>query len=338
MSTTLNWGIVSTGLICQDFVTALLSFPPEVREKHSIVAVAARTHEAAQTFATRFNIPHACQSYDDLFKRTDINIVYIGSLNTSHCKLSLDAIAQGKHVLCEKPMALNSKEQEEVFKAAKAKNVFFMEALWTRFFPVVDRMREEIANKTIGDLNFFNSNFILPIKDVARCREKELGGGLALDVGIYPIQLACLAFDHEKPMKITASGHQFENGVDSAGTIILLYSGNRMATISFSCFGAFFAPTFIVGTKGTMQIPEFSWSPSRLILPNGETFSSPLPELNQKYPTTNFSNSVGLRFQAEAVREAISKGLIEHPTVSHDNSRMIMHIIEETMKQIGVHD
>ena len=323
----LRWGIVSTGLISQDFVTALQSLKSSY---HVLQAVGARRVEDAKKFAERFNIASYYGSYDELFQDKEVNVVYVGSINTTHKDLCIRALNAGKHVLCEKPMTLNSKEQEEVLAAAKNNNRFFMEAIWTRFFPVIENIRRELENKTIGDLKFFSGHFIVPIKNVQRVNSKELGGGAILDIGIYPIQLACLMFNHEKPTKITVSGHLNENGVDESCTIILLFSNNRIAQINISTNGTRFGPTFLVGDKGAIQIPENSWCPTQYIV-NGVKHEIPMPEC----APTNYDNSVGLRFQAEAIRDPISKGLIEHPTVSHDNSRLIMHIIDEAHRQLG---
>jgi predicted dehydrogenase len=121
----LNWGIISTGLISQDFCTALTSLQSPL---HVIRAVAARKLDDAKKFAEKFSIEMYHESYDKLFDVDNgVNIVYIGTINHLHKELCLKAIAAGKHVLCEKPMTLNSQEQEEVFRAAKHKNVFFME-------------------------------------------------------------------------------------------------------------------------------------------------------------------------------------------------------------------
>lgn len=120
----LKWGILSAGLISQDFCTALKSLKSNY---HEITAVAARDLKNAKDFAEKYNIPYFFDSYQRLCHGSECNIVYIGSINTTHKELCLMAINGGKHVLCEKPMALNSKEQEEIFAAAKRKGVFFME-------------------------------------------------------------------------------------------------------------------------------------------------------------------------------------------------------------------
>lgn len=119
-------------------------------------------------------------------------------------------------------------------------------------------------------------------------------------------------------------------GVDESCSICMLYEGGRMAVINVNSTTAMFAPSHFVGDKGVMQIPDFSWCPSELILPGGEVIRAPYPEC----PKTNFANSVGLRYQAESCYEAIANGWIEHPNATHDNSRLICQIIEQVNKQL----
>ncbi len=171
----LNWGIISVGKISQDFCTALLTLDSPF---HKLQACAARNLADSESFAKRFNVTTIHSSYADLIADQAVNIVYIGTLNKTHKDLSVMALNAGKHVLCEKPMCMNAKEQEEVLSLASKKGLFFMEALWTRHFPLIDRLKQEIfAKKTIGNLKFFSSNFMVPIKDVERLKQKELGGG-----------------------------------------------------------------------------------------------------------------------------------------------------------------
>lgn len=121
---TLNWGIVSAGLISEDFCIAVKSLKSN---DHVLKGVAARKLADAKKFAEKFQIPNFYDSYDKLFVNKEINIVYIGAVNHTHKDLCLKAIEAGKHVLCEKPMTLNKTEQELVLKAAEKKKVFFME-------------------------------------------------------------------------------------------------------------------------------------------------------------------------------------------------------------------
>jgi dihydrodiol dehydrogenase / D-xylose 1-dehydrogenase (NADP) len=131
----LKWGIASAGHISGDFCASLLSLNST---HHQLIAVAARSVSDAQKFAERFHMPLHFDSYQRLAESNDINIVYVGSINIAHKEICLMAINAGKHVLCEKPMSMNAREQEEVLQAAKAKGVFFMEVFKKTLFKHTD--------------------------------------------------------------------------------------------------------------------------------------------------------------------------------------------------------
>ena len=126
----LKWGIASAGHISGDFCASLLSLNSDY---HKLIAVAARSENDAKKFAERFHMPFHFDSYQRMVDSNDINIVYVGSINIAHREICLMAINAGKHVLCEKPMSMNAREQEEVLQAAKNKGVFFME-VFKHFF------------------------------------------------------------------------------------------------------------------------------------------------------------------------------------------------------------
>ena len=119
-----KWGVFSTGKICHDFVNAMASLPPD---EHKLIAVAARSLESAKSFAGTHSIPKAYGSYEELAKDTDVQVVYIGSINPTHHSLIKLAINHGKSVLCEKPLCMNVKETKEVVELAREKKVFLME-------------------------------------------------------------------------------------------------------------------------------------------------------------------------------------------------------------------
>jgi dihydrodiol dehydrogenase / D-xylose 1-dehydrogenase (NADP) len=249
----LNWGIISAGLISQDFCAALSTLDSN---NHKIVAIGARNLDDAKKLADRYSVENYYDSYDAVNDNDKVNIVYVGNVNSKHKEACLKAIEKGKHVLCEKPMTLNSVEQEEVLKLAKENGVFFMEAIWTRFFPAIDRLREELKNGSIGEVRMVQASFFVNICHIERVRNKELGGGGILDLGIYPIQFACMVFNHEIPEEITASGHLMPTGVDECVNITLKYSNQRMAaiTVSTNCSPQPHGSSVIAGDKGLLQV------------------------------------------------------------------------------------
>ena len=174
----LNWGIAAAGKISQDFCTAIKAVS---LANHNLHAIGARSLERAKEFAQKYDMSKYYGSYDELIADEKVNIIYVGTTNNTHREICLKAIAAGKHVLCEKPMTINTSDLEEVLKAAEDKGVFFMEALWTRFFPIVKKFKEECTNGSIGDIKYIISNFMVPINAVERLKEKDLGGGGLLE-------------------------------------------------------------------------------------------------------------------------------------------------------------
>jgi dihydrodiol dehydrogenase / D-xylose 1-dehydrogenase (NADP) len=120
----------------------------------------------------------------------------------------------------------------------------------------MSQIKQEIANGEIGELKFFSGSFMVPVGNVERVKKLELGGGGLLDIGIYPIQLACLMFNHEKPIKITCTGHLMPTGVDECCTVTLLFPGQRIASINVSTNVTMFGATHLIGTKGVLEVGD----------------------------------------------------------------------------------
>ena len=198
MAAPTRWGIASAGLISHDFSNALSIYP----DQHKVVAVAARSLDRAREFANRFGIKNAHGSYEALAADPDVEVVYIGSINTEHVKLCKMMFAAGKHVLCEKPLGLNVRETKEIVDSAKKNKVFLMEAIWSRFTPSYIKVREDIKKGVIGDVLHSEALFAVPIDKVDRILKKEMGGGSVLDIGIYCVNWAQFVHGSQKPKKV----------------------------------------------------------------------------------------------------------------------------------------
>ncbi|XP_054892340.1 trans-1,2-dihydrobenzene-1,2-diol dehydrogenase-like isoform X1 [Poeciliopsis prolifica] len=324
-----RWGICSAGKISHDFTVALKTLPVE---DHQVVAVAARKLEDAQAFSIKHNISKAYGSYEEMARDPDIDVVYVGVIHPYHlqaCKLFTNA---KKNVLCEKPLAMNVKEVKEILDSAKKNDVFLMEAVWTRFFPVSVEIRRLLAQQYIGEVKMVRANFGVPLLHVPRAVQKDLGGGALLDLGIYCLQFINMVYKGEKPESIQASGALLETGVDETVTAILKYSEKRMATISCSSGCLLDNDAFIGGTKGTIQVLSHMWCPTSLVV-NGKETHYPVPE---PYLPLNFTNSTGMRYEAEEVRQCLLKGLKESPVMSHADSLLLAEMEDEIRRQVGV--
>lgn len=194
----LRWAILTAGKISEVFVDDLL-IDPATREvtdiSHKVVAVGSRSIERSQEFINSFEKlkgqdVRAYGSYKELVNDQEVDIVYIGSphsLHYMHAKLCLLA---GKHILCEKPMTVNAKQAEEIFKISKQNQLFAMEALWTRFFPLIRKLQEVISSGTIGDIQQVHADFGMQFNPKVfgashRIFDPMLAGGALLDLGPY---------------------------------------------------------------------------------------------------------------------------------------------------------
>ncbi|XP_043670921.1 trans-1,2-dihydrobenzene-1,2-diol dehydrogenase-like [Vespula pensylvanica] len=323
-----RWGIATAGKISHDFVTALATLP---KEEHEIIGVAARNLTRAQAFAALHNIKNAYDNYAALATNKDIEVVYIGTLNPQHFETAKLMLEHGKHVLCEKPLTMNLKQTTRLIQLAKSKNLFLMEAIWSRFFPVYDAIQKEISSGNMGEILQVIVPFGFNLENVERLNTKSLGGGTILDLGVYCLQFVCMVFGNEMPHTIKAAGFLNEEGVDISTSATLLYKGNRTATILTHSLLTLPNEAYIIGTRGTIRVPNF-WCPPKVHLPSGLVHVS-LPEVKQEM---NFINSAGLSYQAAAVRTCLQNGMTEHPKMSHNTSILIAKLEDELRKQIGV--
>lgn len=144
----LRWGIIGTGRICQDFCLALLTCEPA---EHRVVAVGARSKAQAEKFVQDFSLGDDVRVYgtqEDVYRDENVDIVYIGTIEQAHRKLTIEALENDKHVLCEKPLGMDDNEVKDIVEAARRSKKFMMEAIWSRFFPIYDHLREAV--KQIG--------------------------------------------------------------------------------------------------------------------------------------------------------------------------------------------
>ncbi|XP_017789689.1 PREDICTED: trans-1,2-dihydrobenzene-1,2-diol dehydrogenase-like [Habropoda laboriosa] len=323
-----HWGIASVGKISHDFTTALRTLPAS---EHEIVAAAARDLSRAQSFSSLHKIKKAYGSYTELAKDKDIDIVYLGMLNPQHFETAKLMLDHGKHVLCEKPLTMNLKQTKELINLAKEKKLFLMEAIWSRCFPVYETIKKEIDSGSIGQIHQVVVSFGFNMPDVQRLNLKSMGGGTVLDLGVYGIQFACLVYNNDRPHTIRAAGCLNEEEVDQSVSASLIYEGNRTATIITHSLVDLPNEGYIIGTKGTIKVPNF-WCPTTVELPSG-TVNVPLPKGEHQF---NFVNSAGLRYEADEARKCILAGLTESSKVPHSLSLLIAELEDEIRRQVGV--
>jgi len=330
MTRTIRWGIASAGFICHDFTNAIETHP---EGEHKVVAVAARKLEDAKQFAAKHSITRSYDDYGALATDPEVDVVYIGGINTVHLQLAKLYINAGKAVLCEKPLCMNVKETKELVSLAREKKVFLMEAVWSRCLPAYQALKKEIEAGTIGDVKQVIATFGEVI-DSPRMHKKSLGGGTVLDLGIYTIQAALLAFGDQEPSQIVAGGHLGEDGCDESVSATLTWPGGRTATLATHSKVELPNEAIVVGTKGKLVLSYPFWTPTQMVTPSG-TLDFPVPPQPPIYPY-NFKNSANMAFESGHVRDCLLNGKLESPLVSLDLSLKLASVMEQIRKQVGV--
>lgn len=262
---TIHWGILGTGYAAHQFAQGLRTLPDT-----KLVAIGSRQRETAETFAQQFQVPRAYGRYEDLVNDPDIDIVYIATpnpLHKDHCLLCLTA---NKAILCEKPFTLNALEAQAVIALARQKQLFCMEAMWTRFIPLIKKLRELLNAGTIGELKMLTADFGLRVafSEQDRHFNPQLGGGALLDLGIYPISLAFYLLG--APTTVVSQAIIGKTRVDEQSTVIFNYSNGLLATLSSSFLTELPNEMRIMGTQGYIRVHAPLYRPSQLSI---QTFS-----------------------------------------------------------------
>ena len=254
MGDKVRYGVISTAQI------ALNQHIPAAREakKSVITAISSRTDEKAKKAATDHNIPKAYGSYDEILTDPEIDAVINPLPNSMHCEWTIKAAEAGKHILCEKPLAVRPSECRKMIDAAKANNVLLLEAFTQHFSPLLKRMLSLVQDGTIGTLNFLRAElcYTLPDWETDVRGNYDLDGGALFDAGCYCVNVARTIMASE-PDEVAAYQKLHErNRVDSMLAGLLKFPGDRIAYISTSMEQPFRFPVEIVGTAGVLSTPN----------------------------------------------------------------------------------
>ncbi|GEA33083.1 Gfo/Idh/MocA family protein [Clostridium diolis] len=250
----IRWGIIGLGNIALRFAKSL-SYSNEGK----LYAIASRTKEKRDEFYDKYNCEKVYENYNELLRDEEVDAVYIALPHGFHKHWSIEALKHKKAVLCEKPVGINSEEMKEIKKEAVLNNTFFMEAMKTRFVPIISDIKRMIRNKEIGDITAIEANFcnnVENIKPGSYLLDKDQGGAL-LDVGIYPLSFVMDMIDSEvKSVKSYMDIN--ESGVDSYFKVILSFEDGVIGTVEGAIDRNKERTAIIRGTKGWMEIPMYN--------------------------------------------------------------------------------
>ncbi|KXJ97326.1 hypothetical protein Micbo1qcDRAFT_211587 [Microdochium bolleyi] len=362
---TLRWGIIGCGLISSWFVADLvLDRPGVATTRHIIQAIGSSSKDKGSAFATKncpTHSPAIYDSYEGVYNDPNIDIVYIGTPHTLHRRNTIDAITAGKHVLCEKPIAINARDAQEMFDAARDKCVFLMEAVWTRFFPIAQAVPKSLyQDKIIGDVHQVWTHFGLnmPISTAAdpqaRTASRELGAGALLDIGIYSLTWASVVLDsHPDIMAAPAASPSAKEPlisatmtfasdadpslhVDEQTTIVLNYPSIKAQAVASCTVLAKGTDEFarISGSKGSITIGGVAASkPGFLVIRRDQPADGEQALERVDFPVAGR----GFHFEADAVAQDIRQGRVQNlDTCSWEHTMRIMRRMDQARALCGL--
>lgn len=320
-----KWGFLGLGNMGHTFLEDLMLIP-----NAKVVGVASRNIDRSKKFAEQYNIAKYYDSYESLLKDDTIDIVYIATPHHNHADLAIEAMRSGKHVLCEKPLAVNRSQVQDMIDASVQYDKFLMEALWSRFNPSVNAVFDHIKNGAIGEVNYINADFGLVIDKGTdhRIHQLDTAGGALLEIGVYPVFLAYSIFGI--PKKIIASGKLHPTTKTDIQTAIILESPKGIASLYTGFVSQSDMVAKIYGTEGRIYLDPF-WHETqsyRIILGNNENTET----TTHSIPT----HGKGFTYEIEECHKCILAREIQSNKWSHSDSLNLITIMDEIRNQVGL--
>lgn len=264
----INWAVLGTGVIANEMAVALQ------KNGKSIYAVGNRTHEKAVAFAEKYGIGKVYDDFNDMFTDPNVDVVYITTPHNTHIEFMKKAIANGKHILVEKSVTLNSSELDEALTLADEKGVIVAEAMTIYHMPIYKKLNEILASGKLGRVNLITTNFG-SFKDYNmknRFFNRSLAGGAMLDIGVYSLSFIRWFFA-SKPNSVLSQMKKAPTGVDEQASMLLTSKEGQMATVMLSLHSKQPKRGMVSCEKGYIEIMEYprAWEATITYAESGET-------------------------------------------------------------------
>lgn len=324
----LRWGVVSTGNIA-----ASVSKDLALLEDAELYAVSSRTQAAAEAFATASGFSKAygddggVPGYQRMVEDPAVDVIYVGTPHAQHFQIASAALRAGKHVLCEKALTINAREATELVALAKENGVFFMEAVWSRFLPSMQRAFSIAASGELGEIQWVSADlgFPAPYDPSARIWALNDGGGALLDITVYPLlwALGTLGF----PQSVTAMGSLNGDGVDTQNALTLGYSSGAQAQLTSSLMAHGPRTATLAGGLGFLQAVGSVNNPRELQV-----------RIGWDEPRTEHFDVVGTGYTYELreVTRCVQQGLVQSPVMPWEDSVNVMRLFDGVRSQLGI--
>ena len=312
-----RFGIIGAANIANKFCDAVSYI-----KGTEVVAVASKNLERAKAFAEKNHLPSYYDSYEKMLLRDDIDAVYIATTHNFHFDNLLACIEHGKHALCEKSMVLTKKQAETVFALAAEKNVFVMEAMWSRFLPNIKKVRQWIQEDRIGEINLASAALgFVAEKDLKnRMYNPDLAGGALYDLGVYDIEV--MSYLIEKEIRQVTSNLLFaDTGVDTTDNITLVFD-DCIANLQCSISSKISEYAYLYGSKGYIKIPNFHFGDDCYLY-----------DLDDNIIEDFYEKPVnGFIYEIEEVVRCVRAGKLESDVVPHKDTILCAEIFDQCFR------
>lgn len=322
MSHRIRWGILGTGKIAHQFAAALRRLPDG-----ELIAAGSRSAASAARFADELGISRRYQSYAELVSDPEVEVIYVATPHSCHAENTRLALNAGKAVLCEKPLTISAAQARAAVQLARERKLFLMEAMWTRCFPLMKKLRELLTSGAIGEVRQLTADFGFraQYQDEPRLFGPEFGGGALLDVGVYPVSLASMLFG--PPTQIVGTANLGPTGVDEEAALILTHRGGEMAILHTAIRLETAQEAIITGTQGRLRIHCPWWRPVAMLLSRDRK-----PDERFDFPLTGN----GYEYEAQEVMDCLRSGKLESTLMPIDESLTIMETLDAIRAQWGL--
>lgn len=316
----MNIGILGTGSIARKMAYTINSMDGAV-----LYGVGSRTLDKAEMFANEFNAPNYYGSYEELAKDDNIDLVYIATPHSRHYDDCMLCLENRKNVLCEKSFTVNAKQAAEVLSYAQNRGIFISEAIWTRFMPMRFVLDSIIGSGTIGDISALTANLGYELSHIERLQKPELAGGALLDLGVYTINFALMAFGNDiSDIKSSCVKNQY--GVDKTNSIIITFADGKTAILHSNAAAMTDRLGIIYGTKGKIEFYNINNCEGIKVILNDGTVTE------YKTPV----QITGYEYELEASMKAIKEGKTATHFMPHNETLRVMEIMDSLRKEWGI--
>ena len=319
-------GLLGAGRIANTMATTIAGLVARGEPGIEAWSVGARDYDRAAALAKEFGFAKAYGSYEELLSDPEVDLIYIATPHSHHYEHVKLCLEHGKNVLCEKAFTVNAAQAREVLSLAESKGLLLTEAIWPRYMPSREMIDGILARGEIGTPLSLTANLNYELHDKERMLEPSLAGGALLDLGVYPINFAMMAFGDD-PASISGVAVLTDKGVDARESITMTWADGRMAVLHADMLTQSNRMGVINGTKGYLEVQNIN-NPEEIRVYDMDY------NLVKKYEIP--AQITGYEYEVLACRDALAAGQIECAAMPHATTIQVMELMDSLRKSWNV--